>query len=72
MSARYRQFYPDGPDNSDSLGRIIGESHAQRIKNLLDNTKGKIVFGGQADVAKRYVAPTLVKDVSGDDSLMSE
>ncbi|TBU47713.1 NAD-dependent aldehyde dehydrogenase [Dichomitus squalens] len=65
-------FYPDGPENSDSLGRIVGESHVQRIKNLLDNTKGKIVFGGQVDVSKRYVAPTLVRDVSGDDSLMSE
>ncbi|KAM5546248.1 hypothetical protein V8D89_000374 [Ganoderma adspersum] len=68
----YREFYPDGPEKSDSFSRIVGESHAQRIKNLLDNTKGKIVFGGEVDVAKKYVAPTLVRDVSGDDSLMSE
>ena len=69
---RYRDFYPDGPEKSDSFSRIFGESHAQRIKNLLDNTKGKIVFGGEVDVEKKYVAPTLVRDVSGDDSLMSE
>ena len=68
---RYREFYPDGPEKSDSFARI-GESHAQRIKNLLDNTKGKIVFGGEVDVAKKYVALILVRDMSGDDSLMSE
>ncbi|KAI1784926.1 NAD-dependent aldehyde dehydrogenase [Ganoderma leucocontextum] len=68
----YREFYPDGPEKSDSFARIVGESHVQRIKNLLDNTKGKVVFGGEVDVAKKYVAPTLVRDVSGDDSLMSE
>lgn len=50
----------------------MGESHAQRIKKLLDDTKGTIVFGGEVDVAKKYIAPTLVRDVSGDDSLMSE
>lgn len=70
---RYCEFYPDGPEKSDSFSRIVRESsHAQRIKNLFDNTKGKIVFGGEVDVAKKNVAPTLVRNVSGDDSLMRE
>ena len=47
-------------------------SHAQRIKDLLDNTKGTIVFGGDTDVENRYIAPTLVRNVSGDDPLMSQ
>ncbi|KAM5536907.1 hypothetical protein V8D89_009454 [Ganoderma adspersum] len=65
-------FFPDGPEKSDSLGRIVSSAHTQRIKNLIDNTKGTVVFGGDADVAGKYVSPTLVKDVPGDDSLMSE
>jgi acyl-CoA reductase-like NAD-dependent aldehyde dehydrogenase len=44
----------------------------KRVKGLLDNTKGKVVLGGQTDEATKYIAPTVVKDVSGDDSLMSE
>ena len=71
-STRYMTFYPNGPKESDSLGRIVSKAHAQRIKNLVDNTKGTIVFGGDADVTQKYIAPTLVKDVRGDDSLMSE
>ena len=69
---RHDEFYPEGPKKSESLARIVNETHAQRIKNLLDNTKGTIVFGGEVDVSQRYVAPTLVKDINADDSLMSE
>jgi acyl-CoA reductase-like NAD-dependent aldehyde dehydrogenase len=38
----------------------------------LDNTKGTIVCGGETDTATNFIAPTIVKDVKGDDSLMSE
>ena len=71
-STSHDSFFPDGPAKSDSLGRIVTSAHTQRIKNLIDGTKGTVVFGGDADVARKYIAPTLVKDVSGDDSLMSE
>jgi aldehyde dehydrogenase (NAD+)/aldehyde dehydrogenase (NAD(P)+) len=43
-----------------------------RIKGLLDNTKGTIVFGGEMDEATKFIAPTVVRDVPTDDSLMSE
>jgi len=39
---------------------------------LLENTKGKIVFGGQVDKDTKFIAPTVVKDVGPDDSLMSQ
>ena len=72
MKEVYNTFYPDGPKNSDSFGRIVGVSHAQRIKDVLDRTKGKIVFGGDTDVENRYIAPTLVRDVAPDDPLMEQ
>ncbi|CDO76864.1 hypothetical protein BN946_scf184901.g1 [Trametes cinnabarina] len=59
----YKSFYPEGPKNSDSFARMVNEVHAAHIKKLLDKTKGTIVFGGNVDVAERYVGPTLVKDV---------
>ena len=43
-----------------------------RIKRYLDNTKGKVVLGGQVDIQKKYVAPTVVRDVPVNDSLMEE
>ncbi|KAI0325253.1 NAD-aldehyde dehydrogenase [Cubamyces sp. BRFM 1775] len=66
----YRSFYPHGPKDSDSFCRIVTEAHTARIKDLIDRTKGTVVFGGDADVAERYVAPTVVKDVRPDDPLM--
>ena len=69
----YQEFFPDGdPENSDSLARMVTEGHAARVKRYIDETKGKIVFGGDAKVEKKYVAPTLVRDVPPEDSLMEE
>jgi aldehyde dehydrogenase (NAD+) len=65
-------FYPDGPAKSDSFSRIVSPRHFARIKGLLDTTKGTIVIGGETDADTKYIAPTIVKDVKGDDSLMSE
>ncbi|OSC99242.1 NAD-aldehyde dehydrogenase [Trametes coccinea BRFM310] len=68
----YKEFYPEGPKNSDSFSRMVSEAHAARIKRLIDETKGTVVFGGDADIPERYVGPTVVKDVKPDDVLMSE
>ncbi|OCH89619.1 NAD-aldehyde dehydrogenase [Obba rivulosa] len=65
-------FFPSGPRVSDSFSRIISEQHTQRIKKLIDETQGKIVLGGEVDVAQKYIAPTIVRDVPENDSLMSE
>ncbi|KAJ3558601.1 hypothetical protein NM688_g822 [Phlebia brevispora] len=68
----YKSFYPVDPSSSDSFSRIVSEAHTKRIKRYIDETKGKVVVGGQADVEKRYIAPTIVKDVPLDDSLMED
>jgi acyl-CoA reductase-like NAD-dependent aldehyde dehydrogenase len=50
----------------------VSPRHFARVKGLLDNTKGTIVVGGESDAETKYIAPTIVKDVKPDDSLMSE
>ncbi|KAH9916496.1 aldehyde dehydrogenase [Amylocystis lapponica] len=72
LQESYAEFYPTDPRKSDSLSRIITTQHTERLKRLLDNTKGKIVAGGEVDVETKYVAPTIVRDVGGDDSLMND
>lgn len=67
----YSQFYPTDPKTSE-MSRIISTGHVERLKGLVEKTNGKIVIGGETDVSERYVAPTIVRDVTGDDSLMSE
>ncbi|KZT12290.1 aldehyde dehydrogenase [Laetiporus sulphureus 93-53] len=68
----YHELHPVDPKESGLVCRMVNERHAIRVKNLIDNTKGTIVFGGEVDVATKYAAPALIKNVKGDDSLMSE
>jgi aldehyde dehydrogenase (NAD+)/aldehyde dehydrogenase (NAD(P)+) len=68
------EFFPSGAANSRDYARIVNPRHADRIRALVAKTEGKIVFGGVegVNVEERYVPPTLVRDVEGGDSLMSE
>ncbi|QRW05395.1 aldehyde dehydrogenase family protein [Ceratobasidium sp. AG-Ba] len=72
LTAAYKQFYPNGAKQSDSYARIVSERHYDRLKQMVDETKGSVVAGGSADAdrAQKFIAPTIVKDVHGDDILM--
>lgn len=54
------------------MARIVSDAHVQRLKRLLDATHGTIVFGGQVDAERKFIVPTVVRDVKTDDALMSE
>jgi len=64
-------FYEGNPAGSKSFSRIINKMHCERLKGLLDDKPGKILYGGDVDVSKRYVAPTLVVDVDMKSKLMA-
>lgn len=67
----YAQFYPEGPASPESFSRIIAERHFDRIHKMLSDTKGQVVLGGEAKRESKYIAPTIVRDVENEDSLMS-
>ncbi|KAH9836489.1 NAD-dependent aldehyde dehydrogenase [Rhodofomes roseus] len=68
----YHELHPTDPKTSGMVGKIVNERHMKRLKQLLNDTKGEIVFGGEVDMAAKYIAPTLIRDVTRDDALMSE
>jgi aldehyde dehydrogenase (NAD+) len=70
LAAKIREFYGDDPAQSPDYCRIASERHTERFVKLLEGQK--IHTGGQVDVAKRYVAPTIVLDPSPDSALMQE
>ncbi|KAH8902659.1 aldehyde dehydrogenase [Coniochaeta sp. PMI_546] len=72
LNAAFREFFPNGAKASPDLSRIINLRHFQRIKNMLDTTKGKIVMGGQTDESDLFIEPTAVLVDSIDDSMMVE
>lgn len=63
------EFYGENPESSSDYGRIINQRHFSRLMGFLD---GKTVIGGQADPETRYIAPTILDDVSWDDPVMQE
>ena len=38
---------------------------------LMESVRDKIVLGGESDASERYIAPTVVSNVSPDDSIMT-
>ncbi|KAJ8516845.1 hypothetical protein ONZ45_g5915 [Pleurotus djamor] len=74
LTTTYNRFYPETSKASSpgAFARLITPQAFNRVNNLLKETKGTIVLGGSADEATKFIEPTVVKDVAGDDSLMSE
>jgi len=70
LNASYREFFPNGAKASPDLSRIVNARHFHRIKKMLDDTRGKIVMGGQTDESELYIEPTAVLVDSMDDSMM--
>jgi len=50
--------------------QIINERNFHRLTELIDKTK--IYSGGETDVQKRYISPTILTDVTFDDKVMAD
>ncbi|MEW6776023.1 MAG: aldehyde dehydrogenase family protein [Bdellovibrionota bacterium] len=65
-----REFYGSDPQKSPAYARIVNEHHVERLSRLLQGTD--IAHGGKVDLSTRYVAPTVLKNVSSDAPVMQE
>jgi len=65
------EFYGEDASQSEDYGFIIDQRNFERLLGSLNNN-GKIVFGGQSDAARRYIAPTILDDISENSEIMQE
>jgi len=65
-----QEFYSDNPAKSPDYGRIINQKHFERLVNFLKD--GKILIGGETNPLERYIAPTVIDNVSLTDPVMQE
>ncbi|KAL8804698.1 MAG: hypothetical protein Q9182_002390 [Xanthomendoza sp. 2 TL-2023] len=72
MKVVMKQFYPNGAKDTDDFGRIVHGRQWSRLKKMLDDTKGKIVMGGDMDESQRYLEPTVILVDSPTDPLVAE
>lgn len=70
LRATLAGFYGPDPENSPDYGRIINERRWDALAGHL--SEGTILHGGGHDRATRYIAPTILSDVSPDAPLMQE
>jgi aldehyde dehydrogenase (NAD+) len=70
LVAAVREFYGEDPQRSPDYARIVDERHVERLQKLLG--AGTVATGGVVDVADRYVAPTVLTDVTRDDPVMTD
>ncbi len=67
------EFYGEDPERSPDLARIVNERHFRRLSALIDaGGFARIAVGGHRDPTTRYIAPTILDDVSLDAELMRE
>lgn len=70
LASTIRRFFGDDPKRSEDYARIINERHHKRLVPLMES--GMIAVGGQHDVTDRYIAPTVLTDVSADSPVMAD
>src|SRR5438477_1642625 len=63
-------FYGDDPQKSPDYGRIVNTRHFDRLVGLL--ASGTVYQGGRHDRADRFIAPTVLVNVSPDAPVMQE
>jgi aldehyde dehydrogenase (NAD+) len=70
ITQRIIKIYGEDASLSPDLGRIVNARHHRRILALIDQKK--VVVGGQFNEADRYIAPTVLKNVTLNDKIMAE
>jgi aldehyde dehydrogenase (NAD+) len=63
-------FYGSDPHASESYARIVSDRHFTRLTGLMKS--GTSVIGGESNASDKYIAPTVLTDVSLDSPIMQE
>ncbi len=70
LKSEIKKFYGDDPENSGDFARMISAQNVKRMSELLK--KGRVITGGVDIPARKYMAPTILTEVSPGDPVMQE
>ncbi|MGC1310516.1 MAG: aldehyde dehydrogenase [Phormidesmis sp.] len=65
-----KEAYGDDPQQSPDLSRLVSDRQFDRVAKLIEGEE--ILIGGQTDREDRYIAPTVLNNVSWDAPVMQE
>ncbi|KAL7816507.1 Aldehyde/histidinol dehydrogenase [Trichoderma aethiopicum] len=72
VKKQYAVFMPQGAKASPDFSRIVNQGHFNRLKKMLDSSKGTIVMGGSMDESDFFIEPTVVLVNDIHDSMIVE
>jgi len=64
------EMYGKEIKSSSYFPRIVNDQAMERLQKLMKH--GKIVYGGEVDVADRFIAPTIIGEIQPDFPIMQE
>jgi acyl-CoA reductase-like NAD-dependent aldehyde dehydrogenase len=70
LESTIERFFSNNPESSPDYGRIVSQGHYERLKKYL--SRGKIALGGICKDEERFIAPTVLTEVSWQDDVMKE
>jgi aldehyde dehydrogenase (NAD+) len=65
-----QSFFSEDASGSHDYGRIINDRQFNRLVQYIEGAK--VIYGGQYDQASRFIAPTILENVSADKAVMGE
>ncbi|KAF4636342.1 hypothetical protein G7Y89_g1733 [Cudoniella acicularis] len=70
MKIALKEFYPNGQKTSPDFARIVNKRHFLRIKKMVDDSRGKILIGGEMDESENFIEITVVQVKDDQDSMI--
>ncbi len=65
-------FYGNNIKENKDFGRIVNDRHTKRIVEIIKKDYNKVYFGGEYDIDKKYISPTILKDITFEDESMKD
>lgn len=67
--------YPEEIKDNKSIARIVNNHHYKRVKKIIDDSiedGAQVIFGNQSESKTNYISPTLLDNVTINNSIFSE
>ncbi len=65
-------FYGEDPINNTDYGRIINQRHMERLVQIIEKDKNKIIHGGTFSKDDFFISPTFLDNIDWKDASMQE
>lgn len=65
-----KHFFGENPEECPDFPRIVNDKHFERLCSLMQS--GSIITGGKTKKETRYIAPTILDNITPEDPIMQE